>query len=107
MAKEACAHLKNPDFLGDCYQFVMAKKYYKLCKQAMCKAGDPNSDMKCMFTSHTALDCKMHGFKVHWKNFKDVRETCCKQYLHYVNVSVLIKFSQKTRIFTLIIISSP
>ena len=27
--------------------------------------------------------------------------------LHYVNVSVLIKFSQKTSIFTLIIISSP
>ena len=28
-------------------------------------------------------------------------------YLHYVNVSVLIKFSQKTSVFTLIIISSP
>ena len=27
--------------------------------------------------------------------------------LHYVNVSVLIKFSQKTSVFTLIIISSP
>ena len=26
---------------------------------------------------------------------------------HYVNVSVLIKFSQKTSVFTLIIISSP
>ena len=27
--------------------------------------------------------------------------------IHYVNVSVLIKFSQKTSVFTLIIISSP
>ena len=27
--------------------------------------------------------------------------------LHYVNVSVLINFSQKTNVFTLIIISSP
>ena len=27
--------------------------------------------------------------------------------LHYVNVSVLIKFSQKTSVFTLIVISSP
>ena len=27
--------------------------------------------------------------------------------VHYVNVSVLIKFSQKTSVFTLIIISSP
>ena len=27
--------------------------------------------------------------------------------LHYVNVSVLIKFSQKTNVFTLIVISSP
>ena len=26
---------------------------------------------------------------------------------HYVNVSVLIKFSQKTSVFTLIIVSSP
>ena len=30
---------------------------------------------------------------------------CCL--FHYVNVSVLIKFSQKTSVFTLIIISSP
>ena len=29
------------------------------------------------------------------------------QITHYVNVSVLIKFSQKTSLFTLIIISSP
>ena len=28
-------------------------------------------------------------------------------FLHYVNVSVLIKFSQKTSVFSLIIISSP
>ena len=27
--------------------------------------------------------------------------------LHYVNISILIKFSQKTSVFTLIIISSP
>ena len=27
--------------------------------------------------------------------------------IHYVNISVLIKFSQKTSVFTLIIISSP
>ena len=33
--------------------------------------------------------------------------TCSTPCVHYVNVSVLIKFSQKTRIFTLIIISSP
>ena len=26
---------------------------------------------------------------------------------HYVNVSVLVKFSQKTSVFTIIIISSP
>ena len=30
-----------------------------------------------------------------------------KTSLHYVNVSVLIKFSQKTSVFTLIIVSSP
>ena len=30
-----------------------------------------------------------------------------KRTAHYVNVSVLIKFSQKTSVFTLIIISSP
>ena len=30
-----------------------------------------------------------------------------KSRAHYVNVSVLIKFSQKTSVFTLIIISSP
>ena len=30
-----------------------------------------------------------------------------KHYLHYVNVSVLIKFSQKTSDFTLIIVSFP
>ena len=33
------------------------------------------------------------------------KTTFCK--VHYVNVSVLIKFSQKTSVFTLIIISSP
>ena len=27
--------------------------------------------------------------------------------IHYVNVSILIKFSQKTSVFTLIIVSSP
>ena len=27
--------------------------------------------------------------------------------LHYVNLSILIKFSQKTSVFTLIIVSSP
>ena len=31
----------------------------------------------------------------------------CENKDHYVNVSVLIKFSQKTSVFTLIIISSP
>ena len=33
--------------------------------------------------------------------------TGCLSLLQHVNVSVLIKFSQKTSVFTLIIISSP
>ena len=38
--------------------------------------------------------------------FVNVADGIGKDY-HYVNVSVLIKFSQKTSLFTLIIISSP
>ena len=84
MAKEACAHLNNVDFLGQCYQLVRAKKYYKLCKQAMCKAGGQNNDVKCLFTSHVVWECKKQGYKVKWKNFKDVRETCCKLFCMFV-----------------------
>ena len=35
------------------------------------------------------------------------RTECYLFHIHYVNVSVLIKFSQNTSVFTLIIISSP
>ena len=48
--------------------------------------------------------CKMkHIFKQSGKTFLKQEAVL----LHYVNVSVLIKFSQKTSVFTLIIISSP
>ena len=43
---------------------------------------------------------------------RNAKKTCqtwsdTNRTVHYVNVSVLIKFSQKTSVFTLIIISSP
>ena len=48
--------------------------------------------------------CGLSFFSIFYIFFKFL---CFFVAIHYVNVSVLIKFSQKTSVFTLIIISPP
>ena len=49
---------------------------------------------------NTAINGKLYGVPLNYLS-------CVKRITHYVNVSVLIMFSQKTSVFTLTIISSP
>ena len=42
-----------------------------------------------------------------FRNIITEKDSFVQLNVHYVNVSVFIKFSQKTSVFTLIIISSP
>ena len=48
------------------------------------------------------LDCTVYDLSQ-----ENLSPRSLKLAFHYVNVSVLIKFSEKTSVFTLIIISSP
>ena len=68
-----------------------------------------NSVLQFDFTSNTIVTSK----KIAAWNFSIVESTVKTRVIsgavlyHYVNVPILIKFSQKTSVFTLIIISSP
>ena len=65
----------------------------------------------CSLTEY-ALNCRLQVEKVNPEgNYSDKYSLSLAlrslRFIHYVNVSILIKFSQNTSVLTLIIISSP
>ena len=80
-AREACRHLKDDIFLGDCKQFLNDKdRFYDICVADMCRNGEKISyTPMCTITSGLAKLCADKKRFVNW-DFEDrkLKRQCSK-----------------------------
>ncbi|KAL4226409.1 hypothetical protein ACF0H5_014392 [Mactra antiquata] len=79
-AEAMCEHLRDPEFLGECYSLVNWQKYFEDCLNDLCLSGGVTHHAPmCTMTSALDNKCSEYDIQVNWENFPHVREQCAKR----------------------------